>query len=445
LFTNLFAREEENKKEEEELQMIRIIPGDTLHGIARLYLKDPTRWPELLKYNVIKSGDPNLIRPGDKLLVPVKEIKKAMRAAYLIEAINKVEYRARGEVVFRPAQLNQKVFYEDALRTFDNSYAKILYPTKDVLKISPNSLVVIRPKEIDHEVNLIKGEIYARKARVLTKSATIEPKGESIFKARVDKGKDTEVEVYGGSVDIVAQGKKIEVTKGFASKIELGKIPLPPQEIKLPPLKELEKLKMDLTVPTTFNIPKVKIEDLGRLKPQEINIEREFETARKKRRKIIGVEIALDEYFAQIVLSGRINEIKPAIGNLVDGRYYYRIKYLNPLTKKTSYSPVKSFLIDRKHEEVGVTIIYPPEGAVVYDEFVEVKGSVSGDVESITVDSVSVDILKDGSFTRIIYLPLGPHDIEIIARDKMGNTKRFIRRVIRKQKKRSFWEKIFGG
>ncbi|MCD6423481.1 MAG: FecR domain-containing protein [Elusimicrobia bacterium] len=425
--------------------MIRIIPGDTLHGIARLYLKDPSRWPELLKYNVIKSGDPNLIHPGDKLLVPVKEIKKAMRAAYLIETINKVEYRPRGEVVFRPAQLNQKVFYEDTIRTFDYSYAKVLYPTKDVLKISPNSLVVIRPKEIDHEVNLIKGEIYARKARVLTKSATIEPKGESIFKAKVDKGKTTEVEVYGGSVDVVAQGKKIEVAKGFASKIELGKIPLPPREIKLPSPQELQKLKMDLTIPTTFNIPKIKIEDLGRLKPQEINIEKELETARKKRRKIIGVEIALDEYFAQIVLSGRIDEIKPAIGNLVDGRYYYRIKYLEPLTKKMSYSPVKSFLIDRKHEDVEVTIIYPPEGAVIYDEFVEVKGSVSGDVESITVDSVNVDIFKDGSFSRIIYLPMGPHDIEIVSRDKLGNTKRFTRRVVRKQKKRTFWEKIFGG
>ncbi|MCD6311114.1 MAG: FecR domain-containing protein, partial [Elusimicrobia bacterium] len=228
--------DEEAESEDKGLQLIRVIPGDTLHAIAELYLKDPDRWPELLKYNVIASGDPDVIHVGDKLLVPVKEIKKSMRAAFLIEKIEKVSFRARGEALFRGAALNQKIFYEDTLRTFENSYAKVLFPTKEVTKISPNSLVIIKPRELDQEINLIRGEVYFKKAKIQTPSAILNPRKDGLYKAVVDKDKSTRVEVFEGQVDVEdMEGKgKIVLKKGFSSKIELGKLPMKPIEITLP-------------------------------------------------------------------------------------------------------------------------------------------------------------------------------------------------------------------
>ncbi|GAL37423.1 hypothetical protein JCM19240_1359 [Vibrio maritimus] len=42
--------------------------GDTLWGISSLYLHSPWRWPELWNHNK-HIGDPDLIYPGDKLIL----------------------------------------------------------------------------------------------------------------------------------------------------------------------------------------------------------------------------------------------------------------------------------------------------------------------------------------------------------------------------------------
>jgi len=249
------------EEDEKGLQMIRVVPGDTLHSIANRYLKDPSRWPELLKYNVLKTGDPNLIHPGDKLLVPVKEIKKSMRAAHLIKKIKRVDFRVRGETVFRDAVEEQKIFYEDAIRTFSESYATILFPTKEVTKISPNTLAIIRPKELEQEVDLIRGEIYFNKTRILINKGVIEPKSDGLFKAKVYKDKSADVEVYEGRVDVIAAGKRIKLKKGFGSKIKLGKAPLRPRKIKMPLPGEIKRMKNEITLPAAKSIWKKKLKE----------------------------------------------------------------------------------------------------------------------------------------------------------------------------------------
>ncbi len=45
---------------EVKLQIIEVKPGDTLHGIADKYLKDPSRWPEIYQYNTNLIDDPRL-------------------------------------------------------------------------------------------------------------------------------------------------------------------------------------------------------------------------------------------------------------------------------------------------------------------------------------------------------------------------------------------------
>ena len=50
----VYAEYFEPKTREEipyKLLEIKISRGDTLHAFAKRYLNDPSRWPELLKYN----------------------------------------------------------------------------------------------------------------------------------------------------------------------------------------------------------------------------------------------------------------------------------------------------------------------------------------------------------------------------------------------------------
>ena len=434
-----------DKVDDGGLQLIRVIPGDTLHAIAKLYLKDPDRWKELLKYNVIASGDPDVIHVGDKLLVPVKEIVKSMRAAFLIEKIEKVSFRARGEALFRGAALNQKIFYEDTIRTFDNSYAKVLFPTQEVTKISPNSLVIIKPREKDQEINLIRGEVYFKKAKIQTPSAILKPQKEGLYKAVVADDKSTSIEVFEGKVDVEdVDGKgKIVLEKGFSSRIQLGKLPMKPVEIVLPDAEQIMALKKDITLPPDFQISVADIETVGVFNPENVNFVKEVRKRGKIRRKIGFVEIALDEYFSQIILKLKPDEVQGKIQKLADGKYYYRMEYAGGASKK--FSPVKGFELNRKAREMNIIILYPPANLKVEDEFIEVRGSASRDIAQLSIDTTVVDLGDDGSFRQIVYLPMGPHEMEIFFQDKLGNTKRVKRRVIRVKATASWLQKIFGG
>jgi len=441
----VYSAEDGDNGEAGGLQLIRVIPGDTLHAIAKLYLKDPDRWKELLKYNVIASGDPDVIHVGDKLLVPVKEIVKSMRAAFLIEKIEKVSFRARGEALFRGAALNQKIFYEDTIRTFENSYAKVLFPTKEVTKISPNSLVIIKPRERDQEINLIRGEVYFKKAKIQTPSAILNPQKEGLYKAVVADDKSTSIEVFEGQVDVEnVQGKgKIVLKKGFSSKIKLGKLPMKPFEITLPEPGQIKALKKEITLPPDFQISVADIETVGVFNPENVNFVKEVKKRGKIRRKISFVEIALDEYFSQIILKLKPLDVQSKIKKLADGKYYYRMEYAGGASKK--FSPVKGFELNRKAREMNVIILYPPANLKIDDEFIEVRGSASRDIAKLSIDTTAVDLGEDGSFRQIVYLPMGPHEMEIFFQDKLGNTKRVKRRVVRVEPTAGWLQKIFGG
>ncbi|MCD4813515.1 LysM peptidoglycan-binding domain-containing protein [bacterium] len=65
--------------QEKVLFAYTIRPGDTLWDIAKWVLKDPFQWPEMLKYNYIEN--PDLIYPGDRLIVPSPDVLEQVRQA----------------------------------------------------------------------------------------------------------------------------------------------------------------------------------------------------------------------------------------------------------------------------------------------------------------------------------------------------------------------------
>jgi len=68
--------------QEEPLQEITVNPGDTMWSIANKYLKDPQKWPEIVKYNTLPTPDPTIALPGTKIKIPVLLIKEEYRDAH---------------------------------------------------------------------------------------------------------------------------------------------------------------------------------------------------------------------------------------------------------------------------------------------------------------------------------------------------------------------------
>jgi hypothetical protein len=224
----------------EELQTIVVRPGDTLWSLSNTYLKDPTRWNELLKYNRLPSSDPSIALPGLPLKVPVRLIKEQYRAAKLVYFLNEVLFRSSGVSDWKGVAMKMDLFKSDTLRTRVNARADVKFYTGEVLNLYPNSIAVLRPpgkKNID--VELLAGEMRGLRSRVVTASARITPRTKDTeFGARLKDDLTTLVQVYKGRADVEAQGKTVEVAAGFAAEVKMDMPPSDP--VKLPPLPELE-------------------------------------------------------------------------------------------------------------------------------------------------------------------------------------------------------------
>lgn len=225
----------------EELQTMIVRPGDTLWSISNTYLKDPTRWNEILKYNRLPSSDPTRALPGMELKVPVRLIKEQYRAAKLVYSLNEVLFRRTGVSDWQNVAIKMDLFKNDTLRTRAEARADVRFYTGEILNLYPNSIAVLRPpgkKNID--VELLAGEMRGLRSRVITASARITPKTKDTeFGARLKDDLTTLVQVYKGRADVEAQGKTVEVAAGFAAEVKMD---MPPSEpVKMPALPELEQ------------------------------------------------------------------------------------------------------------------------------------------------------------------------------------------------------------
>ena len=360
----------------EELQTIVVRPGDTLWSLSNTYLKDPTRWNELLKYNRLPSSDPSIALPGMPLKVPVRLIKEQYRAAKLVYYVNEVLFRRTGVTDWKGVAMKMDLFKSDTLRTRVNARADVKFYTGEVLNLYPNSIAVLRPPgKKNTDVELLAGEMRGLRSRVVTASARITPKTKDTeFGAKLKDDLTTLVQVYKGKADVEAQGKTVEVQAGFAAEVKMDMPPSDP--VKLPPLPELEQsqtalaasgaprlrtengvislgMKKDVKVAgPTANLPKDKdltknIPNAGNLDAKEIDaseIVKMLSVANPV--QSYHLQVSKDQTFATTVLDRTydafdkidLNDTLPA------GNYYMRVALIDLLGFEGKFSaprPVK--------------------------------------------------------------------------------------------------------
>lgn len=233
---------------------IPILKGDTLWGIASNYLNNPFLWPELLKYNHIEN--PDLIRAGERLHIPVSTAADAKSALERLEVVlesggivdtstvqnemdrlwqaydagdfglahglasrkleettgeksirqhsvmitdlrGKVLVRSVHEVDWRRAKIGMNLKSGDQVRTLENSYTQITFDGSSKLDLKPEALIIIGYLTQDTPTRIRRSSIQLIKSDL---SATLTP-------SLVDSNLQFQISTPSATADIENQSK----------------------------------------------------------------------------------------------------------------------------------------------------------------------------------------------------------------------------------------------
>ncbi|MBI4676910.1 MAG: LysM peptidoglycan-binding domain-containing protein [Elusimicrobia bacterium] len=216
-----------------EFQNVQVRPGDTLRSIAQAYLKDPTKWGEVLQYNMLPSVDPTAALPEMTLRVPIKLIREELQAAHLVYRVNRSVFRRKDGVEWLPTTDNMELFRNDAVKTFGDSKAIVRFTDDELMQVDPDSMAIIMPTAKDYHVELKRGGVVAGNRKILMGSAMVSPtSSNTVYTAAMRSDKSALVQVYRGQAAVKSAGKTVKVAAGKATEVKQGLAPSLPFEIR---------------------------------------------------------------------------------------------------------------------------------------------------------------------------------------------------------------------
>jgi len=225
-----------------EIIEVEVIRGDTLHGFARRYLRDPEKWPRIYELNRSDIPDPDRIYPGQIIKVPSDMLRSEI--GDLSQLRGDVKYRKETEEKWEKAEDGSRVYPGDSVMTGRNSGARVDFLSGTHLDITSNSLVNIKHLRERPVASLLEGALSSRMTKIITPSAEIIPRGKSVYDVDVDRIRTTRVSVREGEVDVRGQGVSVTVQRGFRTLVELDEEPRIPEALP-PPGEDIFSLDED--------------------------------------------------------------------------------------------------------------------------------------------------------------------------------------------------------
>ncbi len=415
---------------QEVMQEIKVNPGDTMWSIANKYLKDPQKWPELVKHNQLLTSDPTIALPGSKIKIPILLIKEEYRIAQLVKFIPEVRFKRKGEQEWQQAKADMTLKYEDSLRTMKGAQARVRFPSKEVVQINENSYVVLKPEKILQEIQLLEGDVRASRAKVIMPGGTVvKPQGNgSDYQAKVREDKTEVVFVYKGQVDVTAQGKTVTVREGFGTQVPKSAAPMEP--MPLTNFKDFDP--KELTANTTRT-------QVAGQKPIKFTPPTQSATptpasttpSNGKAKSVVSknilsnykLQLARDNKFLTVVLektepTGQAFDIKKA--NLPDGTYFMRVAFIDALGVASPYSETNSITKDTEPPQLELVSPQDRQTFVGEETSCDVMGTVKG-ATMIAINGEVVFISPTGRYSKTVYFKEGINKISVVARDVHNN------------------------
>lgn len=438
----------------DKFQVVTVRPGDTLWAIAQTYLKDPTRWNEILKYNKLPTADPTVALPGITLRVPVSLIKETMLAATMVELINDVEARKRETADWKPAKSRMQLYKDDGVRTAAGSRARVVFVTGEMLSLDENSMAILKPKGKDADLELLRGEIHGGNSRVVTASARITPKAKGTrFSAKIRDDLSTLVEVYNGLATVEGEGRSLDVKAGFATEVAPNRPPTEPLKLPDTPAFRARALGGDVFAANLVAPPSARVSALptGAAAPMPSwknagGVTHDMgQISLDVRALSVGVPISAYRVqvsrvrdFGRVTLEKEYDaEEKIELAQLVPpGRYWVRVALIDLLGVPGKFSDVREYVVSAQ----GATLAAEPDRFVGKVEIVRPSGNDDyvripkyrlmgrADLDlSITVNGRRVRRDESGNFSLDVLLKEGGNSFKIMAQDSRGRAREMTR------------------
>ncbi|MFA6317625.1 MAG: LysM peptidoglycan-binding domain-containing protein [Elusimicrobiota bacterium] len=416
-----------------EFQNVTVSPGDTLWSISNKYLLDPKKWDAILKHNKLPSKDPTVALPGMLLKVPTILIKPDLRAAKLVQKRSNVLFRRSETADWKPASLNMELFRDDAVRTLEDSLARVNFIDQGVLQVDPNSLAIIRPVKKDYDVFLKSGGVFVGRAKVVTVSAEITPvTADTSYSAQVRGDLSTRVQVYRGQAKVKSQGKSVSVDAGMATEVKIGQAPSIP--FTVPDLPDFEAAGAAFT--GDFRDIRVRAGVRGpvgtdrgpgaSLAGPAAQIEDIYVDVSNMRilMPLIGyhIQFAYTTEFDKVLWEKTFeveSRIKPVDVKLPPGRYWARMFPVDLLGTRGSPRPPKLYMLGAGGITAvagGALRITQPgsDGEVVAEASLRVSGQAPAGY-SVMVNGRRARVDENGGFSATVPLNSGDNTIDVTA------------------------------
>ncbi len=432
------------REESTTFQNVIVRPGDTLWGISHAYLKDPSRWDEILKYNRLPTADPTVALPGMTLKVPIRLIKTSLRAAHIVYLVNKVLYRRKETAGWKGAQPSMEVFQGDSLRTLEDSKARVMFLNKELLSLEQNSMAVIKPSsDPDADVVLKAGSVFTH-ARVVTSTARITPRtGDTRYAATVESNLTTRVEVFKGAAAVASQGAQVVVPAGMETRVAPGLAPEMPRPLENSA--ELEARAQEFASAATVGGAAA---PNPRVAPPQPEPEADAENLRsdiqvlKIGQPISGyhVQASVERDFARPVfdkLYGNDDRFSADEAGLKPGAYWWRVAAIDLLGTEGRFHEPRYYTVGIKRAEPEnerlasmLNLVSPEDNAEVGDS-VRVSGFLRDERLKLAINGRPVRVEDDGSFSLVLKVSVGGNSFVITISDGKGNETTISRHVTR--------------
>ncbi|MFH1416638.1 MAG: LysM peptidoglycan-binding domain-containing protein [Elusimicrobiota bacterium] len=367
-----------------KLVEVEVRTGDTLHGFASKYLKNPSEWPKIYDINKKEIKNPNKIYPGQIINIPIEMLKD--KVGDLTGILNSVKVKKREKRDWNKGKKNETLFPEDGILTGDKSFARIDFLVGSNLKINENSLIYLKPTKAKTAVaSLLEGGLNVNKAKIITPAAEILPRGNSQYDVDIDKEKNTKVSVRLGEVDVKAQGETVTVIQGFRTMVEFSKAPQSPVALPLAGEEALE-FKEDI------------LSNKELIFYLEVSGDEEFNILAKK------------EETSDLGLDHIKEGLKP-------GQYYWRAAIIDKHGFRGDFSRARAFVVQIRTSAVveltGFEIVNKDEGIM------RIAGYATN-ASRVVVNGYPTVIDQSGNFKTTIVLSKGQHTITVTAISSEG-------------------------